>query len=169
MSSAGPFKITDNGTVRFAEEKDVALIFEFIRGLAEYERMTDEVTATEEGLRKTIFHDKKAEVLICEYDGTPVGFSLFFHNYSTFLGKPGIYIEDLFINPEWRGKGLGKGILKFLAQLTVDRDCGRLEWCCLDWNEPSIQFYLKQGAIPMSGWTTYRLTGDKLKDLADKK
>ena len=154
-------------TFRFATEADCALILEFIRGLAAYENMSDDVVATEDLLREWIFNKKKAEVLfVCE--GTKeVGFALFFHNFSTFLGRAGIYLEDLFVLPEYRGKGYGKGLLKKLAQITVERGCGRLEWSCLDWNKPSIDFYLSLGAVPMEEWTTYRLTGDTLIQMAE--
>ena len=153
-------------TIRPAEEKDCGIILEFIRGLAEYERMSDQVVATEELLREWIFEKKKAEVLfVCEEE-KPVGFALFFHNFSTFLGRAGIYLEDLFVFPAYRGKGYGKALLKRLAQITVERGCGRLEWACLDWNRPSIDFYLSLGAKQMSDWTTYRLTGETLKELA---
>jgi GNAT superfamily N-acetyltransferase len=128
-------------TFRFAEEVDCTLILRFIRGLADYEKMSDQVVATEELLREWIFVKKKAEVLFaCEGD-KEVGFALFFHNFSTFLGRAGIYLEDLFVLPEYRGKGYGKALLKKLAQITVERGCGRLEWACLDWNQPSIDFY----------------------------
>ncbi len=153
-------------TFRFAEEKDCALILTFIRGLAEYEKMADQVVATEELLREWIFEKKKAEVLfVCE-EGKEVGFALFFHNFSTFLGRAGIYLEDLFVLPEYRGRGCGKGLLKKLAQITAERGCGRLEWACLDWNTPSIEFYLSLGAVPMEDWTTYRLTGRTLEEMA---
>ena len=151
---------------RFAEEKDCGMILDFIWGLAAYEKMSDQVVATEELLREWIFEKKKAEVLfVCE-DGQEVGFALFFHNFSTFLGRAGIYLEDLFIRPEFRGKGYGKAVLKQLAKITVERGCGRLEWSCLDWNEPSIDFYLSLGAVPMEERTTYRLTGQTLLELA---
>ena len=153
-------------TFRFAEEKDCALILNFIRGLAEYERMSDQVVATEELLREWIFEKKKAEVLfVCE-EGKEVGFALFFHNFSTFLGRAGIYLEDLFVLPEYRDRGYGKGLLGKLARITAERGCGRLEWACLDWNRPSIDFYLSLGAVPMEDWTTYRLTGDTLEEMA---
>lgn len=154
--------------LRFAEEKDAGLILGFIRELAEYEKMLDKVAATEENIRTSLFDRKVAEVVIGEYDGRPVGFALFFHNYSTFLGKAGIYLEDLYIKPEMRGKGLGKIMLSFLAHLAVERDCGRLEWWCLDWNSPSIEFYTKLGAIPMNDWTVYRMCDDTLQDLAGR-
>ena len=155
-----------NVTFRFAEEKDTALVLQFIQGLAEYERMPDEVIATEELLREWIFEKHKAEVLLAELDGAAVGFALFFHNFSTFLGRSGIYLEDLYVLPEHRGKGCGKAILRELANIAVERGCGRLEWSCLDWNRPSIDFYLSLGASPMDEWTVYRLTGDTLEGLA---
>ena len=150
---------------RFANENDCGLILAFIRLLADYEKMADQVVATEDLLREWIFEKKKAEVLfVCE-DGREVGFALFFHNFSTFLGRAGIYLEDLFVLPEYRGKGYGKALLKKLAQITVERGCGRLEWACLDWNQPSIDFYRSLGAVPMDEWTTYRLTGDTLLEM----
>ena len=154
-------------TIRPAVENDVALILQFIKGLGEYEKLSHEVVATEEKLRKTLFKQKMAEVIIGEYGGEPVGFALFFHNYSTFLGQAGIYLEDLFIMPEMRGKGLGKTMLKHLAKLAVERECGRLEWACLDWNEPSISFYKGLGAKALDDWTVYRVTGETLLKLAD--
>lgn len=154
-------------SIRLAERRDTALILEFIKGLARYEKMEDQVVATEEILEEWIFDKQKAEVLIGEEDGTPVGFALFFHNFSTFLGRAGIYLEDLFINPEYRGKGYGKAMLTELARLTVERGCGRLDWVCLDWNQPSIDFYLSLGAIRLDEWTIYRLTGQKLIDMAN--
>jgi GNAT superfamily N-acetyltransferase len=155
-----------NIQIRFAEEKDTPLILEFIRAIAEYERMSDQVAATEEGLRKYLFHDHVAEVIFAEDQDTPLGFSLFFHNMSTFVGRPGIYIEDIFVKPEFRGKGIGKALLGFIAGLAAERNCGRLEWSCLNWNEPSIAFYKSQGAQAMSGWTTFRVSGDALDKLA---
>ena len=153
-------------TFRFAQPEDAALILRFIRGLAEYEKMTDEVVATEELLREWIFEKGKAEVLFAVADGTEVGFALFFHNFSTFLGRAGIYLEDLFVLPEHRGHGYGKALLKRLAAITVERGCGRLEWSCLDWNAPSIEFYKFMGAVPMDEWTVYRLTGETLQRAA---
>ena len=153
--------------IRPAEEADVKLILQFIKGLGEYEKLSHEVVATEQKLRKTLFKQKMAEVIIGEYGGEPVGFALFFHNYSTFLGQAGIYLEDLFIIPEMRGKGFGKTMLKHLAKLAVERDCGRLEWACLDWNEPSISFYKGLGAKALDDWTVYRVTGETLLKLAD--
>ena len=153
-------------TFRFAQPEDAALILRFIRGLAEYEKMTDEVVATEELLREWIFEKGKAEVLFAVADGTEVGFALFFHNFSTFLGRAGIYLEDLFVLPEHRGHGYGKALLKRLAAITVERGCGRLEWSCLDWNAPSIAFYKFMGAVPMDEWTVYRITGETLQRAA---
>lgn len=161
-------KTESNGfTIRFALQEDVPLILQFIKELADYENMLDEVVATEELLREWIFEKQKAEVFIGELDGEPVGFALFFHNFSTFLGRSGIYLEDLYIQPSMRGKGLGKIMLKQLAKLAVERRCGRLEWWCLDWNSPSIAFYLSLGAEPMKDWTVYRISGDTLVSLAD--
>lgn len=153
-------------TFRNAERKDMALILQFIRELADYEKMLDEVVADEATLEEWIFERQKAEVIFAVEDGTEVGFALFFHNFSTFLGRAGIYLEDLYVRPECRGKGYGKAILKKLASIAVERGCGRLEWC-LDWNKPSIDFYLSLGAEPMSDWTVYRIAGDTLKQLAD--
>lgn len=152
--------------IRFAERKDTAVILELIKALASYEKMENEVVATEELLEKWIFDMNKAEVILAELDGKNVGFALFFHNFSTFLGRAGIYLEDLFVRPEYRGKGYGKALLKKLASIAKERECGRLEWWCLDWNKPSIDFYLSIGAEPMSDWTTYRVTGEKLDELA---
>ena len=151
---------------RFANEEDCGLILSFIRHLADYEKMSDQVVATEELLREWIFEKKKAEVLfVCE-GGIEVGFALYFHNFSTFLGRAGIYLEDLFVLSEYRGKGYGKALLKRLAQITVERGYGRLEWACLDWNQPSIDFYRSLAAVSMDEWTTYRLTGDTLLKMA---
>ncbi len=152
---------------RFAEAKDAHIILDFIKKLAEYENMTDDVVATEELLQKWIFEEKKAEVMFALEDGKEVGFALFFHNFSTFLGRSGIYLEDLFVLKEYRGKGYGKGLLKQLAKIAKERECGRLEWSCLDWNKPSIDFYLSLGATPMDEWTTYRLTGETLTNFAE--
>ncbi|MBQ0083509.1 MAG: GNAT family N-acetyltransferase [Clostridiales bacterium] len=157
----------ENISFRFATEKDAAKILEFIKALAEYEKMANEVVATKELLREWIFEKQKAEVIFAVADGKEIGFALFFHNFSTFLGRAGIYLEDLFVLPEYRGKGYGKALLKKLAQIAVERGCGRLEWWCLDWNKPSIDFYLSLGAEPMKDWTTYRITGETLKKLAE--
>ena len=153
--------------VRFANENDAPLILEFIRALAEYEHMSDQVVADEATLREQIFEKGGAEVLFALEDGREVGFALFFHNFSTFLGRFGLYLEDLFILPEYRGKGYGKGLLRQLAAIAVERGCGRLEWVCLDWNTPSIEFYKSLGAEPQSDWTIYRLTGRTLTALAE--
>lgn len=158
----------ENFNLRFAEEKDAALILEFINGLAHYENLTEEVVATEEILREFLFEKKMAEVIIGEYNGESVGFALFFHNFSTFLGRPGIYLEDLYIKPEMRRKEFGKIILSFLGKLAIERNCGRVEWSCLDWNEPSIKFYKQMGAVPMEEWTVYRVTGKDLNGLASE-
>jgi len=153
--------------IRPATEADLGTIEELIRALAAYERMADEVVMDAELLRKGLFGDRPyAEVLIAEVDDEAVGFALFFHNFSTFLGRPGIYLEDLFVKPEHRGSGLGKALLKRLAEIAVERDCGRMEWAVLDWNEPSIGFYKKLGARPNDDWTVYRLTGEALQKLA---
>ena len=151
---------------RTAERKDVALILEFIRELADYEKMLDEVVATPELLEKWIFDERKAEVIFALEGEREVGFALFFHNFSTFLGRAGIYLEDLYVRPECRSKGYGKALLKELARIAIERGCGRLEWWCLDWNKPSIDFYLSLGAEPMKDWTVYRIAGETLKKLA---
>lgn len=154
--------------IRFAEEKDVKLILDFIKELADYEKLLHEVVATEEILMDSLFVRKSAEVIIGEHDGKPVGFALFFHNFSTFLGRPGIYLEDLYVRPEMRGKGYGKILLAFLAKLAIERNCGRFEWWCIDWNEPSINFYKSIGAVPMDEWTVYRVHNQALIDLANE-
>lgn len=151
---------------RFAQEADAALVLDFIRRLAKYEKMEDLVVATEELLRQEIFEKKHAEVLFALEGDREVGFALFFHNFSTFLGRSGLYLEDLYVLPEYRGKGYGKALLCRLARLAEERGCGRLEWWCLDWNEPSIQFYRSLEAEPMDEWTVYRLTGETLQRLA---
>ena len=153
-------------TIRYAQKNDIPQILFFIRELAIYENMLDDVVATEDLLREWIFEKKKAEVIFAEKNSEPVGFALFFHNFSTFLGRAGIYLEDLFVKPEHRGKGVGKALLQRLAQIAVERDCGRLEWACLDWNKPSIDFYLSLDATPMDQWTVYRLTGETLRRMA---
>lgn len=158
----------DEFKLRFAEEKDVPLILGFIRELAEYENMLDMVVATEEVLKESLFERKVAEVIIGEYAGRPISFALFFHNFSTFIGRPGIYLEDLYVKTEMRGKGIGRIMLSFLAKLTVERKCGRLEWSCLDWNMPSINFYKEMGAVPMEEWTVYRVCDEALVNLANK-
>lgn len=153
---------------RYAERKDVPLILQFIKDLAEYEKMLEEVVADEATLEEWIFDQKKAEVLFAMENGKEVGFALFFHNFSTFLDRAGLYLEDLFVLPEYRGKGYGKQLLKKLAAIAVERKCGRLEWWCLDWNQPSIDFYLSLDAEPMSDWTVYRIAGDTLQNLAQE-
>jgi len=155
-------KAIEDLSIRFATETDVPLILEFIRELAEYERLSGEVVATPDLLREWLFEKKKAETIIGEVDGRPVAFALFFHNFSTFLGRAGIYLEDLFVRPEARGKGVGRAMLKYVARLAVERGCGRLEWWCLDWNADSIAFYESFGAEAMSEWTVYRLAGKTL-------
>ncbi len=156
----------EQSSFRFAEKKDVPLILNFIKELADYEKMLNEVVATEDLLLEWIFEKKKAEVIFAMSGNTEVGFALFFHNFSTFLGRAGIYLEDLYVKPEYRGLGFGKGLLKTLARIAVERGCGRLEWACLDWNKPSIDFYLSLGAAPMDEWTVYRAAGDTLSKLA---
>ena len=151
---------------RFAKKDDAALILHLIKELASYENMLDEVISDEDTLKEWIFDKQKAEVIFVLENEKEVGFALFFHNFSTFLGRAGIYLEDLFVLPEFRGRGYGKALLKRLAAIAVERGCGRLEWWCLDWNKPSIDFYLSLGAVPMSDWTTYRITGDTLKEMA---
>ena len=157
---------TEDLTFRYAEAKDTLLILDFVKKLAEYEDMSDQVVATPEILEEWIFEKEKCEVFFAVVDGKEVGFALFFYNFSTFLGRGGLYLEDLFVLPQYRGKGYGKAILQKLAQIAVERRCGRLEWSCLDWNKPSIDFYLSLGAKKMDEWTVYRLMGDTLADLA---
>jgi GNAT superfamily N-acetyltransferase len=153
--------------IRVAEKEDTGLILRFIKGLAEYEKLSHEVTATEDLLQETLFGVRQvAEVIIGEYQGDAVAFALFFHNYSTFLGRPGIYLEDLFVKPEMRGRGFGKVLLAYLAKLATERKCGRVEWSVLDWNSPAIRFYQKLGAVAKDEWTVHRLTGEALDRLA---
>lgn len=159
--------MADNFKIRHSNINDAPLILSFIKQLAEFEKLSHEVVATEASIRQTLFdQDPKAEVIIGELDGKPVTFALFFHNYSTFLGKPGLYLEDLFVKPEARGLGIGKKMLTYLAHLAETRDCGRFEWWVLDWNEDAIGFYKKLGAKPMDEWTVFRVTGDALKQLS---
>ena len=148
---------------RMAERKDVGIILSFIRALAEYEGMSDQVVATEELLEEQMFDREKAKALFVMEDGKEVGFALYFCNFSTFRGRAGLYLEDLYVYPEYRGKGYGKALLSKLAQMAADSGCDRMEWWCLDWNRPSIEFYKSLGAIPMDEWTVYRLTGDELR------
>lgn len=145
------------------------MILKFIKDLALYEKMLDEVVATPAILEEWIFDKKKAEVIFAMEGDTEVGFALFFHNFSTFVGRAGIYLEDLFVQPEHRGKGYGKALLQQLAKIAVERGCGRLEWVCLDWNQPSIDFYKSLGAVPMDEWTIYRIAGPRLKEFAEEK
>ena len=154
-------------TFRNAERKDTGVILQFVKELAAYEDMSDDVIADESILETLIFDKQKAEVLFAVVDGTEVGFALFFHNFSTFLGRAGLYLEDLFVMPEYRGKGYGKALLKKLASIAVERGCGRFEWVCLDWNKPSIDFYLSLGAEPQADWTIYRMSGDTLTKFAE--
>ncbi|MBQ6565123.1 MAG: GNAT family N-acetyltransferase [Clostridia bacterium] len=154
-------------TIRWAEAEDCGVILRMIRALAEYEKMADRVVATEDLLREWIFEKKKAEVLLVSEEGVEVGFALFFHNFSTFLGRAGIYLEDLYVLPAYRGKGYGKALLKRLAQIALERGCGRLDWQCLDWNQSSIAFYRSLGAVALEDWTTYRLCGKTLQEMAE--
>lgn len=147
---------------RYATEDDAALILEFIKGIATYEKMLDEVVNTEEMIKEVVFGKGHAEVIFALEGEKEVGFALFFHNYSTFVGRAGIHLEDLFVWPEYRGKGYGKALLYEVARIAKERGCGRLEWTCLDWNTPSINFYLSLGATPMDEWTIYRLTADQI-------
>lgn len=151
---------------RYATEDDVDKILFFIKGIAEYEKMSDEVVTTEALLREWVFEKKSAEVIFAMEDGTEVGFALFFHNFSTFVGRAGIYLEDIFVLPEHRKKGYGKALFTQVAKIAAEQGCGRMEWCCLDWNQSSIDFYRSFGAVPMNGWTTYRLAGDTLQAAA---
>jgi GNAT superfamily N-acetyltransferase len=153
--------------IRYAEPSDVPVIAELIRALARFERLEHEVTMTESRLEKSLFGPRPyAETLLADEDGQAAGFALFFHNFSTFLARPGIYLEDLFVVPEQRGRGIGRALLERLAQVAVERDCGRLEWAVLDWNRDAIAFYERLGAKPNSEWTVYRLAGDSLHALA---
>lgn len=153
---------------RKANENDVVLILHFIKAIAEYEKMSDEVVATEELLYDWLFEKRIAEVIFAMEDGLEVGFALFFHNFSTFLGRGGIHLEDLYVYPEYRGKGYGKGLIQELAKIATKRGCGRIEWTCLNWNKPSIDFYLSLGATPMNDWTIYRLDQENLHRIADQ-
>jgi GNAT superfamily N-acetyltransferase len=161
---------TKNFAIRPATAADVPIILELIRALATYERAPNDVTATEDGLSKVLFGEKPAaEVLLAFENETAVGFAVFFHNFSTWLGRPGLYLEDLFVRPEDRGKGYGRALLIHLAKIARDRGCGRMEWAVLDWNEPAIQFYRKLGAKSMDEWTVFRLKRDGIAELADAK
>lgn len=154
-------------TFRRAERKDTGLILQFIKELAAYEKLLHEVVAEEKVLEEWLFDKKAAQVIFAVKGGEEVGFALYFHNFSTFLGRAGIYLEDLYVKPAFRGQGCGKAILQELARIAVEEGCGRLEWSCLDWNQPSIAFYLSLGAKPMSDWTVYRIDGEKLKHFAE--
>ena len=151
---------------RYANRQDVPLVLRFIKELADYEEMLSEVVADEATLEEWLFDKEKAEVIFALEGEKEVGFALFFHNFSTFLGRAGIYLEDLYVSPAYRGRGYGKGLLRQLAKIAAQRGCGRLEWWCLDWNRPSVDFYLSMGAEPMSDWTVYRIAGDTLQQLA---
>jgi GNAT superfamily N-acetyltransferase len=155
-------------TIRQATEKDIETIFNFICKLAVYEKLRDDVTATPEILMESLFVQRQAEVIIAEEDGRALGFALFFHNFSTFKGKACLYLEDIFVKEEHRGRGIGKMLFKTLAQIAVERGCERFDWAVLDWNKPSIEFYKSLGAFPMDEWTVFRLTGESLKKVAEK-
>ena len=154
--------------IRFANPEDTPVILSLVKELAGYERLSHEVVADETLLRESLFGERRvAEVLLGISDGTPVGFALFFHNFSTFLGRPGLYLEDLYVKPDYRGRGFGTSLLTCLAKIARERNCGRFEWSVLDWNDPAIQFYLNLGALPLDDWTTYRVTGESLVRLAE--
>ncbi len=160
---------TPSISVRPAEERDVDVILQFIRELAEYEHLSDEVVANEAQLQRFLFGERRvAETIIAEYETSPAGFALFFQTFSTFLGKPGIYLEDLYVRPSLRSRGIGKTLLRYIAQLAVERDCGRLEWSVLNWNESAIRFYERIGAAAMDDWTVYRLEGNALSELGQE-
>jgi GNAT superfamily N-acetyltransferase len=163
-------EILENGIegfrVRFAQEEDSAELFAMVRELAEYEKLLGCFEATEQLIRKALFERHIAEALIAEFKGEAVGYAVFFYNFSTFVGRPGIYIEDIYVKPKMRGRGFGKSMFSFIAKLAVERNCGRLEWACLDWNAPSIAFYKKMSAAEMDEWTLYRLTGKALENVA---
>lgn len=158
----------NNLVIREAKENDVRLLLNLIKEIAEYEKMSDEVIATEETLMESIFKNNRANALILEFDNKEIGYCIYFYNFSTFIGRNGLYIEDIFIRKEYRGKGFGSEIFKFLAKKAKDEGLKRMEWSCLNWNEPSIKFYKSLGAIPMDEWTVYRLTEEKINELAQK-
>ena len=160
--------MTNKFKTRPAQAGEAGLVLEFIKRLAEYEKCSDEVVADEVTLHHSLFVERSAEVIFAEEDGVVIGFALFFHNFSTFVGRKGLYLEDLFIVPEKRGKGYGKALLKYLAKLAVERNCGRMEWICLDWNQPAIKVYRSIGAVPMDEWTVQRLGEQALKHFAEK-
>lgn len=157
----------ENLKIRETTEEDCSLILSLIKEIAEYEKMSDQVVATEESLKESIFENKRAEVVILELNGEAVGYALYFYNYSTFIGKSGLYLEDIFIKKEVRGKGIGKEVFKFLVKIAKEEGCKRMEWSCLDWNEPSIKFYKSLGAVPMDEWTVYRLTEKEINKLSE--
>ena len=159
--------MNNNFNIRPAQPGEESLVLEFIKRLAEYEKCADEVVADEATLRQSLFVERSAEVVFAEENGVVIGFALFFHNFSTFVGRKGLYLEDLFIIPEKRGKGYGKALLKYLANLAVERHCGRMEWICLDWNKPALKVYRSIGAIPMDEWTVQRLNEDTLKQFSN--
>ena len=163
----GEFIMKEICSFRSAERRDVPLILRYIRELARYEKLEEEVVATEETLEEWLFDKEKAEVIFAVVEGKEVGFALFFHNFSTFLGRAGIYLEDLYVEPAHRGQGIGTALLRELARIAVARGCGRLEWWCLDWNTPSIEFYRSLGAEAMDDWTVYRISGETLSKLAE--
>lgn len=163
----GKEEIMEEVTFRQAKAGDEGLVLEFIRGIAQYEKMLDEVVATEESIREWMVEKKMVEVIFAEAEGDTVGFALYFQNFSTFVGRAGLYLEDIFVKPQYRKKGYGKAIFKKLAQIAVERGCQRFEWVCLDWNQPSIDFYRSMGAVPMDQWTIYRLSGDAIKKAAE--
>ncbi|MGN0166102.1 MAG: GNAT family N-acetyltransferase [Lachnospiraceae bacterium] len=150
--------------IRYVEEGEEGLVLGFIKGIAEYEKMSDCVVATEEGLRKAIFEQHACNVLIVEYEGKPIGFALYFHTFSTFCGRTNMYLEDIFLYPEMRGKGIGKEVFKAVVKIALEEGCMRMEWVCLNWNEPSIRFYKSRGAFPMSDWTTWRMTTKEMEE-----
>jgi GNAT superfamily N-acetyltransferase len=158
--------MTDVLRIERAAPGDTPVVLRMIKALAEYEKLAPEVVATEDLLREALFEKRSAEVVLAFAGDEPVGFAVFFHNFSTFLGRPGMYLEDLFVLPEWRGRGFGRQLFAHVASLAVERGCGRMEWAVLDWNEPAIGFYKKLGAEPMDQWTVYRLTGRALKEAA---
>ena len=161
--------MNNNFNIRPAQPGEESLVLEFIKRLAEYEKCADEVVADEATLRQSLFVERSAEVVFAEENGVVIGFALFFHNFSTFVGRKGLYLEDLFIIPEKRGKGYGKALLKYLANLAVERNCGRMEWICLDWNQPALKVYRSIGAIPMDEWTVQRLDEQALKRFAEER
>lgn len=161
------FKTNIEGlNIRLVKEGEAGLVLHFIKGIAEYEKMSDCVVATEEGLNKALFENHDCNALIVEYEEKPIGFALFFHTFSTFVGRTNLYLEDIFIYEEYRGKGIGKEIFRALNQVALEEGCQRFEWVCLNWNTPSINFYKSMGAFPMSDWTTWRMTSEEIKKIA---